>query len=179
MPKDYKHPQSKPPGQAPGWVWLAVGLVLGLSITAVLHVRSQRQEALKPVPDTGAEVTEQGVEAPEEGEFTFYDLLPNFEVVVPEADESVNVSAPSADIVEPGIYVLQVGSFKSFPDADRLKAQLALMGMEPSIQRVTIDDSDPWHRVRVGPISDLEVLNRTRDRLIAQGLDPLVIRVGG
>lgn len=178
MGRDYKHKQSRSQGQAPGWVWLAVGLVLGLSATVVLHVRSERQESLKPVPDPNAASQSDSTVADDDDDFTFYDMLPKYEVVIPEVDEAVDVSAPAVAIDEPGVYVLQVGSFKSFPDADRLKAQLALMGLEPSIQRVTIDDGDPWHRVRVGPIGDLDQLNDARDRLIEQGLDPLVIRVG-
>jgi cell division protein FtsN len=39
-------------------------------------------------------------------------------------------------------------------------------------------DEDVWHRVRIGPITDLAELNRLRARLRAADLDALVIRVG-
>ena len=39
----------------------------------------------------------------------------------------------------------------SFADADRVRAQLALLGVESKVQRVSIDN-DTWHRVRIGPI---------------------------
>jgi cell division protein FtsN len=35
-----------------------------------------------------------------------------------------------------------------------------------------------WHRVRIGPITDLADLNRLRGRLRAADFDALVIRVG-
>jgi cell division protein FtsN len=34
-----------------------------------------------------------------------------------------------------------------------------------------------FHRVRIGPVSDLEALNRTRARLRAADIDVVVIRV--
>ena len=55
-------------------------------------------------------------------------------------------------------------------DADRLQASLALLGFESHVQRVTIDD-DVFHRVRIGPIGDLDAAEshsasaaRRRDR---------------
>jgi cell division protein FtsN len=58
-----------------------------------------------------------------------------------------------------------------------VRAQLALQGIESRVQRVSVD-ADTWHRVRVGPISDLEELNRVRTRLREAEMDVLVIRVG-
>jgi cell division septation protein DedD len=45
------------------------------------------------------------------------------------------------------------------------------------LQRVAVD-ADEWHRVRIGPLTDLDEVNRLRTRLRASGLEPLVIRVG-
>jgi len=56
-------------------------------------------------------------------------------------------------------------------------AQLALQGVQAQVQRVAVD-ADVWHRVRVGPISNLDELNRLRKQLPAADLDALVIRVG-
>jgi cell division protein FtsN len=62
-------------------------------------------------------------------------------------------------------------------EAGRVRSQLALQGIESKVQRVSVD-ADTWHRVRVGPISDLKELNRVRDRLREAEMDVLVIRVG-
>jgi len=81
-------------------------------------------------------------------------------------------------VEQPGTYVLQAGSFRNNADADRLRAQLALIGVESDIQTVTIDDDQVWHRVRIGPFTDLERLNAARDRLADNGIQPLIIRIG-
>ena len=73
--------------------------------------------------------------------------------------------------------MLQAGSYKNFADADRVRAQLALAGVESKVQKVTVD-TDTWHRVRIGPISNLDELNRVRTRLRQADVDALVIRVG-
>ena len=73
--------------------------------------------------------------------------------------------------------VLQAGSFSEFTDADRRRATLALQGIESRIQRVTIDDKT-YHRVRIGPIDDLDQLNVLRARLRAANIDVLRIRLG-
>ena len=50
------------------------------------------------------------------------------------------------------LYVLQVGSYSSFKDADRVKATLALQGLESFIQKVSIEERGDFFRVRVGAI---------------------------
>ncbi len=109
--------------------------------------------------------------------FTFYDMLPNFEVVIPEQEPDVAPDSGPQAVVAPGIYVLQAGSFSAFADADRRRAELALQGIESTIQRVTIDDRT-YHRVRIGPIEDLDELNMMRSRLRAAQIDVIRIRLG-
>jgi cell division protein FtsN len=108
--------------------------------------------------------------------FSFYEVLPNFEVVIPEEDEAVRPSISPVDT--PGIYVLQAGSYSSFADADRAKAQLAMLGVSSHIQKVSIDDKD-YHRVRIGPIEKLSELNSLRQQLRQAEVEVMVIRVGG
>jgi cell division protein FtsN len=97
-------------------------------------------------------------------------------VVIPEVDTAPRADAPVRAVEEPGRYVLQVGSFTALGDADRMQANLALIGIESRIQRVTIDD-DVYHRVRIGPIRDLEELNQTRRRLRDARIEWLLMRV--
>src|SRR6266404_929607 len=82
-----------------------------------------------------------------------------------------------AKIERPGVYVLQAGSYRNETDADRVRAQLALQGVDARVQRVAVD-ADVWHRVRIGPISNLDELNKVRRQLRAAEVDALVIRVG-
>jgi cell division protein FtsN len=95
---------------------------------------------------------------------------------VPEREVAVPEDAPIPPEKQ-GAYVLQAGSYKRFEDADRVKAQLALQGIESTVQRVSIDNNT-WHRVRVGPITDIAELNRVRQRLTEAEVDFLVVRVG-
>lgn len=162
-----------------GYTGLAVGLLAGLGVGLAIYV------ADRPVPpdsaDTPAPASTRASELPPpepETRFDYYEMLPNFEVVVPERDREVRRDAPAARVEKEGSYVLQVGSYRAFTEADRVRAQLALQGIESKVQRVSVDN-DTWHRVRVGPISDLRELNRVRDRLREAEMDVLVIRVGG
>ena len=173
----------------PGWLWMLFGLALGLSVAFAVYVKdrqpdriaaSQQPASMQSALDDNGEYAPQPA-APEEEEkdprFTFYDMLPNFEVVIPEEEPDVSVDREPQAILEPGLYVLQAGSFSTFPDADRRRAELALHGIESNIQRVTIDDKT-YHRVRIGPTDDLDELNILRSRLRAAQIDVLRIRLG-
>ncbi|MFZ1099007.1 MAG: SPOR domain-containing protein [Steroidobacteraceae bacterium] len=109
--------------------------------------------------------------------YDFYQMLPNFEVVVPEKDKDVKRDIPTARIERPGVYVLQAGTYRNEADAERVARQLALQGVHAKVQRVAVD-SDVWHRVRIGPINNLDELNRVRKQLEAADVDALLIRVG-
>jgi cell division protein FtsN len=106
--------------------------------------------------------------------FEFYDILPQYEVVVPDSEPSAGATRVKP-IEQPGSYVLQAGSFGALADADRLKASIALLGIESRIQRVTIDDA-VFHRVRIGPVKDLDELNRMRKRLHDAHIDAVVMK---
>jgi cell division protein FtsN len=99
-------------------------------------------------------------------------------VVVPEKDKDVKRNLPATAPVErPGVYVLQAGSYRNQADAERVRDQLARQGIDAKVQRVAVD-ADVWHRVRIGPVSKLEELNKLRKQLQAADVDALVIRVG-
>ena len=127
--------------------------------------------------DNKNETPAAAADEPPEQRFTFYSMLPNFEVIIPEEEPEVEVDRQPQSIAQPGIYILQAGSFSTYEDADRRRAQLALQGIESRIQRVAIDDKI-YHRVRIGPIDDLDELNVTRSRLRAAKIDVLRIRLG-
>ena len=173
----------------PGWVWMLFGLAIGLSVAFAIYVRdaapvstppAARQPAsLESAIDDNGETAESSAapEAPKESRFTFYDMLPNFEVVIPEQEPDVTADVEPNAVVKPGLYILQAGSFTRFEDADRRRAELALHGIESNIQRVTIDDKT-YHRVRIGPTDNLDELNMLRSRLRAAQIDVIRIRLG-
>ena len=96
---------------------------------------------------------------------------------MPEKEKDVRPDIRPTPETRPGTYVLQAGSYKNFADADRIRAQLALQGIESKVQKVSVD-ADTWHRIRVGPISKLDELNHLRQVLRKANVDVLVIRVG-
>lgn len=163
---------------------LLVGLVL--ASLAFLYTAANRHKAADaadvPHPDPHrappANAAANATDDPAAKKYDFYQMLPNFEVVVPEKDKEVKRDLPAgAPIERPGVYVLQAGSYRNQADAERVRAQLALQGVQAKVQRVAVD-TDVWHRVRIGPITNLEELNRVRKQLKAAEVDALVIRVG-
>ncbi len=168
-------------GRTPGWVTLITGLALGAAtVWGTLFVRDKLATPVpaatapaRPVPKPKAPPGN----APPERRYGFYDMLPNFDVVVPEEDHDVRRDTTPAPLDVPGVYVLQAGSYGSFAEADRVKAQLALLGISSQIQKISVDERQ-YNRVRIGPIEDLNELNRIRKRLRDAKIDALLIRVG-
>jgi cell division protein FtsN len=145
------------------------------------HKPQESTDAPHPDPHRAltAEADAGGVAAAKpSAKYDFYEMLPNFEVVVPEKDKEVKRDLPAAAKIErPGVYVLQAGSYRNQADAERVQKQLALQGVQAKVQRVAVD-ADVWHRVRIGPISNLDEVNKVRKQLRAAEVDALVIRVG-
>jgi len=183
--KDYKTRRRRNDGFS-GWLGLGLGLALGLIIAVGIYVKDHKngssngeaaapekpakRERRKPAESDAAD------EEPAKA-YDFYDMLPKFEVVVPEKEKDVKPDLRAAPETRPGTYVLQAGSYKDFSDADRIRAQLALQGIESKVQKVSVD-TDTWHRIRIGPISNLDELNRMRQKLRRADIDVIVIRVG-
>ena len=166
---------------APGWLWMLAGLAMGLSVAAGVYIVDRQPEAASP--SVRPEPRSQRDEPPPEAEatddrfeFDFYEMLPKFEVVIPESESDARPDTNPSAVEDPGSYVLQAGSFSGFADADRMKANLALLGIESRIQKVTIDTST-YHRVRIGPINDLDELNRVRRQLRDARIEVMVIRM--
>lgn len=164
------------------------GLAVGLSVAFAIYMKNQdATSASRPVarqPASMAAPMERQASAPQaapqednEPRFSFYDMLPNFEVIIPEQEPDVSRDQTIEVIQKPGVYVLQAGSFAAPADADRRRAQLALLGIESRVQKVSIDDRT-YHRVRIGPTDDLDQLNLIRSQLREAQIDVLRIRLG-
>ncbi len=190
-PRDYKHrrksgKRSKP---ARGWLWFVAGLLVGVAGTLVAEfreyfsaesvVQAVRDAASSDRPEASTEGNEQTPEKKaERPRFEFYTMLPEAEVVVLEneltgARTTASQQAQDDDVT----YVLQAGSFRELAQADRLKAELTLIGMPAQIQTVSIEGGTKWHRVRVGPFTNLQALNKARAELQRNGLKVMVLKV--
>ena len=185
--RDYKT-QTRKPRAFPGWMGVVCGLAMGLGVAGIVYIKDHRPDAQiskaaktdrkKPHGNESADAegADSAAEEPAKA-YDFYDMLPKFEVVVPEKEKDVRPDIKPVPETRRGTYVLQAGSYKNFADADRVRAQLALQGVESKVQKVSVDN-DTWHRIRIGPISKLDELNRLRQILRKADVDVLVIRVG-
>jgi cell division protein FtsN len=187
MARDYK-PKRRSTGGLSGWTGIFCGLAIGLAVAGIVYVKDHRSDVPAPKiakvtkrPHSGeppeADAADAGGADEPAKSYAFYDMLPKFEVVVPEKDKDVRPDLKPVPETRRGTYVLQAGSYKNFADADRVRAQLALQGVESKVQKVSVDN-DTWHRIRIGPITKLDELNRLRQILRKADVDVLVIRVG-
>lgn len=190
--RDYKHSGRKKQKPAlPGWVWLLSGLAIGLFVALLVYLKdAPTPEKVTATPSISVskgtqdtrEVRRSDAEEippPPKPRFDFYTLLPELEVVVPEEEVSGQATTPREAkpkvITEDGRFILQAGSFRKFEEADRLKASLALLGVQAHIQEVEVND-DTWHRVRIGPIASLAEINDIRSRLKANDIDTMLLK---
>ena len=190
MPRDYKHrAQKKPPKKPiPGWLWLLTGLLLGGFIVGLVWLKGQSVDvggewvgARPDRPPQGASQPAARAEVPPpKPRFDFYNMLPEMEVVVPDDaldDEPATVTRSPSTVR--ANYLVQVGSFRRTEDADRLKAQLALLGFESRVVAAKINAHETRYRVRSGPYAGKDALNRARERLADNGFRGIVIRIDG
>jgi cell division protein FtsN len=108
--------------------------------------------------------------------FDFYTILPGSESKVSKEEESKLKENVQEPVVQKS-YFLQVGAFQTSEEADNMKAKLALQGFEALVKTATIPDKGVWHRVRVGPLKDLEQINKTKSDLLSNGFKADLIKV--
>jgi cell division protein FtsN len=163
------------------------GLSVGLFIAVIVYfyghnatIKSNNTLLVsESVTEKTTEVNDESIAQLPEPQFDFYQILPNKEVNISEWEsvEEEEVIAKNNDKRQPTMFVLQVGSFKEYQSADEIKAKLALMGVTADIQRVVINGQDVRHRVRVGPYKNTNKLQQTRDRLLANDLDFMLLKL--
>lgn len=197
--KPRKRAAAKPKNTGPpGWVWLFCGLCIGLVVAAGVYVFGRPAGSpgisieIAGTPDVvkgkAGKAEDPPPAEPEKPRFAFYEMLPNYEVVIPE-EEYVEPAGPDSSakqsqttepkVAEPGRYVIQAGSFSNYDDADRRKAGLALLGVESEIEKVKLSGGRTVYRVRTAPLDNLDQVNKTLKRLREEGIDTLVMRYKG
>lgn len=165
----------------PAWVWLALGTAFGVILSVVVlyggKLPTLRGKNLpQPNPDaTAPKESEQALAdeakkpAPPKSNFDFYSVLPEKEVVIPDAELSAKAKAEQAraqQVQTPatpgtpptagpataggGHYMLQVVATGDARAADEFKARLAMLGFAAKVYTST-SDGKTIHRVRLGP----------------------------
>ena len=137
-------------------------------------------------------------------QFDFYTILPEKAVVVPDQEitarareERINVNVAPVDIAQPidstidapvasvapvtkstSTYIMQAGSFKDANDAEKMRTNLASMGIEARIERAKVGEV-VWNRIKIGPYSQMSSVSSVRARLRQNGIDVIVTEIGG
>lgn len=112
-----------------------------------------------------------------EKRFQFYDILPGKSDAMPDkaakpaAKEEPKKEEKKEESKESKTPLfLQAGSFSTAQDADNQKAKLAFMGVEAVVQQVMVQDKT-YFRVRVGPYTKIDELNKVRAELAKGGIE--------
>ena len=85
-------------------------------------------------------------------------------------------AAAAAGADEKFTYYLQAGAFRELADAESTKAKLALMGVAATVAERR-SELGSLYRVRIGPFTEVDAMNRARTRLSDNGVDAAVVRV--
>lgn len=198
MARDYKNAgRGREAPRTPGGVWFLAGLAIGLAVALLVYLGGYSVTELRGAAPTASETrpaqtdtravakpseTQPQPGVPPKPRFDFYTILPEMEVAVPEPETAAK-PAPDTSAggqQQPdtgGGYILQAGSFRSLDEADKLKASLVLLGVDASIQTVTVNNKDTWHRVQIGPYNDLAEVNQVRARLKQNNIEVVLLRV--
>ena len=173
----------------PGWLWLLAGIVIGMFVSFLIYlqefspntvpsgqvlappptiVNPPRTSSTPPPPQVPPVAA---VEEPPQQRFQFYDM-PNADTVPEETPENpVTNSTPKPS----GQYILQVGLFRNSPEAEGLKKYLQSLNIPATVEEIVQADTGKWHRVQVGPFSDLDKLNKIREKLKKKNFETILV----
>ncbi len=199
MARDYKsraEPRKKANNRAPTcWTWFVGGVLVGVFICGLAWLKfaadttapaqpEKSAQKKKAVPTQKKRSVTTSAKQTSKPRFDFYTILPEMEVVVPDPEPEpvksrsgkIKTAGGIATTTRAADYMLQMGSFRKYADADRLKASLALVGLRAEIQKFALDGGDTFHRVRSGPYTRGQV-NKLRKKLKQNKINSLVIKL--
>jgi len=158
--------------------------VLGVALAAAWYInkmpnpfQQQRAPAAKTEPpkavpaETARPADKNGKTADAKPRFDFYKILPGVEE--PATDQQLREAKSTAR----ESFYLQAGAFQKAPDADNLKARLALIGVEVGVEPIDLADKGTWYRVRIGPYTKVEEINRLRQTLAQNGIEATLVKI--
>jgi cell division protein FtsN len=190
--------RSAPPSRSGGsfllgmFVGLVVGLGLALGVAFYLYktplpfLGKSKPAATKDGHDASSEPKQANVAGMPQGapkgtdkpKFDFYKILPGGEEPVTDKDlkDAAKTTKGQPEVAK-GVYFIQAGSFQNPADADNQKAKIAILGFESAVEPTALPDKGTWYRVRLGPYTGLEDLNRVRRVLSQNGIDASLVKV--
>jgi len=187
MAKDYK-PRAMAKKKNGGGTLLGVfiGIIIGLCIAVgvawymnktpipfLSKAKPPEKAAVEPGKTAIVKPDEKTTQQVEKPRFEFYKILPGAEE--PVTEQQMKQAAKAGAHAEN--FLLQVGAFQNPAEADNLKARLALIGIEASVEPVDQAEKGTWYRVRVGPYTKVEEINRVRQTLAQNGIDASLVKI--
>lgn len=155
-------------GGSPVFTGVLIGLVVGAVLAVAVALWITGSNPFRPAP-AAPDLTAPPSATPEPApSFDFYKVLPSD--APGELPSSATPAAPTPR------YYLQAGAFQNASDADNLKAQLAMLGVEAVIQTGEVADMGVFHRVRVGPFDAMDEVNRTRSLLTQNDIPATLVK---
>lgn len=134
--------------------------------------------ATTPAPKPAA------AKAPDKPRFDFYKILAGGEEPVSERElrerlrtASAPKSQQTAAVAPQEVYFIQAGAFQNPADADNQKARLAILGFESNVEPTNLPDKGTWYRVRLGPYTKVDELNKVRQSLAQNGIDANLVKL--
>src|SRR6266852_696291 len=184
MSFNYKQIPHRPDSSGSFLIGLFFGFLLGLGVAAGIAIYFFKTPIpftdKGRVPDKAPPADQKlpkAAKAEDKPRFDFYRILPGKEE--PVTERQMREAAKQAG--KPGApkdrYFLQAGSFQNPADADNLKARLALMGLEASVEPANLAEKGVWYRVRLGPYTRVDEINRIRQQLTQNGVDASLVRI--
>ena len=163
--------RSVPTSSGKGLRFYGAGVLTGVFLSFLVY--------LGTLPSTGSLPQEQQhpsqpAEEPPKPRFDFYTQLREQKIEV-DVEPAAQFSKRPAEGTLSEVYLLQAGSFRQREDADRRRAELLLLGLEPDIEETT-GDNGRWHRVYLGPFESRSAMARARSLTANQGIDTLVLK---
>ncbi len=157
-------------GSSPALRWYSLGLVSGLFIAFMFYLVTLPPdgavEAETPVAATGSD--------PVRPRYEFYEVLPSQEITI-DVDPADIPPPRQAGTGDGKQFLLQAGSFRQHEDAERHRAKLLLLGLEPRIEE-SRGDTGRWFRVILGPFDSRSSMARARSLTAQEDIDTLLIQ---
>jgi len=181
-------------------LFIALGIALYLNKTPIPFMskkagtedaKAGKPPALAGMPQSGATPAAApppkapaaaAAKAPDKPRFDFYKILAGGEEPVSERELRERLrtaAAPKSQVaaVSQEIYFIQAGAFQNPADADNQKARLAILGFESNVEPTNLPDKGTWYRVRLGPYTKVDELNKVRQSLAQNGIDANLVKL--
>ena len=163
---------------------VALGVAFYLNKTPIPFISAGRSKAPEKEPAAGdkggppiAGLPQASVS--DKPKFDFYKILPGAEEPVTDKELKDRAKAASKGQQEAAkdVYFIQTGSFQNPAEADNQKARLAILGFESSVEPANLPDKGTWYRVRLGPYTKVDDINRVRQTLAQNGINASLVRI--